>query len=191
MITPAPMSRRSVLALVPAALATARLARSEDPMPTLRARTLVIVRHAEKTAATDDPVLSERGQVRARRLVELLSGARVTHLYASQFRRTVQTLEPLALRHELDVTSYDARDPAALVTEIGSRDDAEIIVVAGHSNTLPDLVSRFGGVLTGLDERGWLDESEYDRVVIQTLVALDEHAPLRAVQTLDLRVTLD
>ncbi len=38
-------------------------------------------------------------------------------------------------------------------------------VVAGHSNTIPGLVSGLGGQLEGLDDRGHIPHDDYDRLI--------------------------
>src|SRR5690348_2764504 len=59
--------------------------------------TVILVRHGEK--ATDDPrdpSLSPAGEARARALAAMLAKAGVTHLFATQYRRTQATISPLA-----------------------------------------------------------------------------------------------
>lgn len=65
---------------------------------------IVIVRHAEKADdGTTDPPLSLTGRARAERLVDIVKGATIVALYATQYRRTQQTLAPLAKAHKLNV----------------------------------------------------------------------------------------
>src|SRR5690348_14604182 len=60
-------------------------------------RTIVVVRHAEKgNDNPTDPSLSDAGVLRALELAKLFGSAKVTHLFASEFQRTQQTLAPLA-----------------------------------------------------------------------------------------------
>ena len=68
------------------------------------ATTVIVVRHAEK--ATDDPrdpSLDAAGRLRAQALAAALEDAGVTALYATQYKRTRATVEPLAQRLGLAV----------------------------------------------------------------------------------------
>jgi len=136
--------------------------------------TVVLVRHAEKADdGTRDPGLSSQGQARAAELARVLSDLRITHLFASEYQRTQLTLAPLAEKTGLAVQERSARAPAELVEELRALPDAAVVVVAGHSNTVPDLVQRLGGAPTGLEEHpkyGWLlPEDEYGRLFVVTL----------------------
>jgi len=199
-------SRRALLALLPAgvvaSVAPLRAAgllpsalRPQQPAPSeprLRAASVVVVRHAEKADAADpDTELSERGHARAAALARLLAASAPTHAFASEFRRTQQTLAPLVDAGELAVETVPARDTAALVARLTRLEAGAVAVVAGHSNTVPALVTALGGALADLDPRGFLREDEYDRVALLNLVAPTDDAPLRALQTLDLRLALE
>ena len=69
---------------------------SPDPEPST---TVFLVRHAEKAKDDPrDPTLSDAGRRRAEALDALLVRVDVTHLFATEYKRTQQTLEPLAGR---------------------------------------------------------------------------------------------
>jgi phosphohistidine phosphatase SixA len=123
--------------------------------------TVVLVRHAEKMVVGDDPGLTDLGAGRARALVRVLNGVEVSAIYASQFRRTQDTVAPLGRAKELEVTVMDARAPEVLIERIMSQDYGNVVVVAGHSNTVPDLIARLGA--EGVPE---LSESDYDDLFI-------------------------
>jgi len=130
-------------------------------------KTVIVVRHAEK--ATDDPRdpnLSEVGVARAQELARMLEHAGVTHLYASEYRRTQQTLEPLSLLTGAVVQAVPARDPAAVISAIEQLPRNAVAVVAGHSNTVPALV----GALAKGSEPFTLTEADYDRIYFVTRV---------------------
>jgi hypothetical protein len=69
-----------------------------------------------------------------------------------------------------------ARDPAALVSAIGELPRASLAVVAGHSNTLPELVRR----LAPEREAFTLGEGDYDRMWVVTLTG--SRAPALVVE---------
>jgi broad specificity phosphatase PhoE len=114
-----------------------------DPAPT----TYVVVRHAEKaTEDPGDPVLTEAGEQRATRLADALADTPVVAVYATDFRRTQQTAAPVAARHELAVSTYDARQAAEAFAARLRREHARgTVVVVGHSNTVPGIVSALCG----------------------------------------------
>ncbi|WP_187775728.1 phosphoglycerate mutase family protein [Luteimonas suaedae] len=103
----------------------------------------LVVRHAEKvTGDTDDPVLDAPGQRRADALAELLAEMPVSAVYATPTRRARQTALPIAQRHGLEVRDYDpAQPPSAFATVLHTRHAGATVVVVGHSNTVPGIVS--------------------------------------------------
>jgi phosphohistidine phosphatase SixA len=191
MSQPSTTSRRSFLGLLSASVLAGPVLAQDDPAlrSALRSATVVFVRHCEMEGpAASDPGLSETGRLRAAGIAELVQACAVTHVFATELRRTRESMEPVAKQSGLAVTEYGARDPAGLVTKLQALEGGEFVVVAAHANTLPKMVGLLGGSLDGLDQWGFLREREHDRVIIQTLVAAGESVSMRAVQTLDLRV---
>jgi phosphohistidine phosphatase SixA len=180
-------TRRAALGTL-AVAAPALLARSVGR--DVRSATIIVVRHAEKDAQPDDPPLSPRGILRADRLARLLGAARLTHAYSTDYRRTRATVAPAARAGGIGVEIYDAHDSATIASTLARLTHASRALVAGHSNTVPAIVGALGGGLEGLDARGFLDESEYDRLVVVTLLA-EADGPMRALSTLDLRFSVE
>ncbi len=151
---------------------------------------MFLVRHAEKgDDGTHDPALSPEGRRRAMALAGQLALAGVTRLYATEYKRTQQTLEPLAEKTGHSVEVIEARDPQAQLRSLLDLPAGSLAVVAGHSNTIPALVCDLGGQSEDLDcgESGrTLDESEYDRLYLLILPppGVADRSPLR---TLSLR----
>lgn len=165
------LTRRGALAALGALAACTLLASAlrqggDDPLAKLAyPKTIVLVRHAEKAAEPkDDPIISEKGAERAQRLATLLGKSGVTHLFASEFQRTQQTLAPLALTVGVQPHIVSARDTAALASAIETLPRGSVVVVAGHSNTVPALLER----LTGGAAKLALADNEYDRVFVVT-----------------------
>lgn len=125
--------------------------------------TFVVVRHAEKLAApADDPDLDTRGQARAESLARLLAGTRLAAVYATGYRRTRATVAPVAARQALTPRTYDARLPApAFAAQLRGAHPEGTVLVAGHSNTVPDIVAALCGC-----ETEPMPETEYDRVSV-------------------------
>lgn len=121
----------------------------------------VVVRHAEKTSDTErDPDLSAAGEQRARQLAGLLANQDLVAVYATEYKRTQQTARPGADAYRVPVTVYEAKSPA---TEFAARLKAAhprgTVLVVGHSNTVPGIVSALCGC-----EAAPMPETEYDRV---------------------------
>ena len=120
--------------------------------------TFIVVRHAEKQLDdTPDPALTSAGQARARTLATLLQKRDVVAAYATDFRRTQQTAQPVAQAHGLAVIAYDADGPAAPFAARLQHDHATgTVLVVGHSNTVPDIVSALCKcVVAPIDERDY------------------------------------
>ncbi|HEY6190674.1 MAG TPA: phosphoglycerate mutase family protein [Pyrinomonadaceae bacterium] len=127
--------------------------------------TVVLVRHAEKGAQpADNPPLSAAGQARAQELARVLEGANIRAIYATQFARTQQTVQPLAERLGLPVTQVDASDAAGLVNHIVSNHRGEAVLVAGHSNTVPTIIEKLNG-----GQIPAIADTEYDKLFVVTL----------------------
>ena len=111
--------------------------------------TMIFVRHAEQTDHdAADPPLSEAGRRRVaeltRQLVDADVVAGIDAIYTTQFRRSVETVQPLADRLGLPVNTYDAADTEAVLETILKAHKGKIILVVGHSNTVPALIANLG-----------------------------------------------
>ncbi|WP_299195900.1 phosphoglycerate mutase family protein [uncultured Erythrobacter sp.] len=105
-------------------------------------QTVYVIRHLQK-AQGDDPVLTSEGAANAQVLASILEDANITGIYSTPTRRTMQTGAPLAGRIGVEITPYDPRNPDALVAAVRAGDGS--VLVVGHSNTVGDLITRFGG----------------------------------------------
>ena len=166
-----PAAVRRVVGYLAWLLAALLLAACSTPQP--RAGTgevaFVIVRHAEKAGgAGSDPALSDAGLERAAALARRLSGTSVAAVYTTDFRRTRDTVAPTAAAQGLAAIVYDAHAPAdAVAARLKAAHREGTVLVAGHSNTVPDIVA----ALCGCDVAA-MDESEFDRISIVRIDAL-------------------
>jgi broad specificity phosphatase PhoE len=104
----------------------------------------IVVRHAEKADQTPDTPLSDKGRARAKALADLLRGAGVTHVITSEYLRARETAAPLATALGLTTEQVPARDLPALHARLRALDPAAIVVVVGHSNTIPPMLAALG-----------------------------------------------
>jgi broad specificity phosphatase PhoE len=111
--------------------------------------TIIFVRHAEQTAIEeDDPSLSEAGMRRAaeltRQMVDADVVAGIDAIYSTTFKRSQETVQPIADALSLPVRTYDAEDTKDVLEKILKKHKGKIILVVGHSNTLPTLIANLG-----------------------------------------------
>ena len=113
--------------------------------------TMIFVRHAEAAQdPAEDPGLSPAGQRRVAELTRQLVDADVVSginaVYASRYRRSIETAEPVARRLGLDVQIYefDPVDNEEVLDRMLADHKGEIILVVGHSNTVPQLIADLG-----------------------------------------------
>ncbi len=119
--------------------------------------TILLVRHAEKADATSqDPELSPEGKQRAERLIKKIGKYRPGAFYSTNFKRTRDTLVPLAAKRKKEIQFYDARKPQELLDQI-IQSKTKRFVISGHSNTIPGLAN----LITKKELFKNLDESEY------------------------------
>jgi len=138
------------------------------PSPAAAQKAVFVVRHAERAdggaasmTASTDPLLSAAGEARAARLAAMLGDAGVTVLYATEYQRTNQTVDPLARRLGLTVQQVPARDTAGLVARIRDSRPDDVVVVAGHSNTVPAILDALGATQTVT-----IEDDEYDALFV-------------------------
>ena len=104
--------------------------------------TFVVVRHAEKADASRDPDLNDAGVARAQALAARFRDDPPVALYTTDLRRTRQTLAPVAAAHGLVPVLYDGAAPTdAFAARLKETHHHGTVLIAGHSNTVPALVS--------------------------------------------------
>ena len=129
--------------------------------------TLILVRHAEKAIVppeNKDPDLSPAGMARAEELARMFSDSGLAAIYATQYKRTQQTVKPLADKLGLPVTQIEAKKTTELVKQIRARNAGQVIFIAGHNNTVPEIIAAMGGPQLPI-----IPETEYDNLYILTV----------------------
>jgi len=112
--------------------------------------TMIFVRHAEKASIpTDDPTLTEKGKLRAQELARQLTDADVVAgidaIYSTDTIRTIQTAQPVADALDLEISIYaNEEDDEPVVDAMVDAHKGKIILVVGHSNTLPKMIAALG-----------------------------------------------
>ncbi len=133
-------------------------------------RVVVIVRHGEKESEDPNAVLSAVGHARAQCLARVLGDAGVTHVFATEYVRTQETVAPLAALRALTPTVIPANEGARWIERLRGLAPGSIAVVAGHSNSIPTLLAELGA---GKHDVG---HDAYDWMFVVTL--LDDGDPI-------------
>lgn len=140
------------------------------------AQTVIVVRHAEKAEQSADPVLSDLGEARAAALAETLAGAGVTHVFVTPLQRTGLTAGPSAEAAgsapiAVSLDGGAAAHVARLVGQVRQLSSEAVVLVVGHSNTVPDIARALGA-----SEAATMEDCEYDRLTVLTLTPTGAHA---------------
>lgn len=108
-------------------------------------KSVYLFRHAEKQIIKGEknPELTKDGFARADALAEVLKDVQDGVVYASEFKRTQQTVNPLASVWQTDVNIQTAHDPEGQIERALSH-CKKTVIISGHSNTIPNLIGLFG-----------------------------------------------
>jgi phosphohistidine phosphatase SixA len=128
--------------------------------------TVMLVRHAEKKLEPDnpDPDLTPEGFARAQEIARVFGNAGVNAIYATQFKRTQQTVKALSDRIGVPVTLLNANQTDELVSQIQTAHRGETIFVAGHNNSVPAIIS-----ILSNEKFADIPDNEYDNLFIVTI----------------------
>jgi broad specificity phosphatase PhoE len=129
---------------------------------------VILVRHAEKADAGDDPPLTQEGRERALALAHVLGEVEIAAIYATPYARTRETARALAELRGIPVTTVPADNYGQrMAAMIRSQHMGETVVLVSHSNTVPALIEELGAGPGPL-----IDEDEYDDLYVVTIDAL-------------------
>ncbi len=106
-----------------------------------------VMRHLKAESGTD-PGLTAEGARQAALLPGWFAKRKAPRaIYVSTFRRSRETAAPLAAKLGLEPRVYDPSDSGALAASVLA--ERGPVLVVGHSNTVPEIVERLGGVRPG------------------------------------------
>ena len=104
--------------------------------------TFYLIRHAEKVRInkTDkDPALNEKGMIRALNWRDFFIDKDISKIYSTNYKRTLETVKPIEVAMGLTAILYS---PSSInYKNFISSNKGEIVLVVGHSNTIPNFVN--------------------------------------------------
>lgn len=119
------------------------------PAPAQEPTVVILVRHAEKaTQPASDPPLTPEGEARARALAVALQDARVDAIVTTQLQRARLTGAPLADALHFTptiVVAGGAGHARAVADTVRAKFSGRTVLVVGHSNTIPAIITALGG----------------------------------------------
>ena len=132
--------------------------------------TIIFVRHAERALEpADDPGLNEAGRRRVaeltRQMIDADVVAGIDAIYSTPFRRTQETVQGVADALDLPVHIYSPDDNEAVLKTILKSHKGQIILVVGHSNTLPTLIADLGAS----KKVPPIHDGEYDNIYVVSI----------------------
>lgn len=127
------------------------------------AQTVIVVRHADRASIMQNSPLSGPGLARAAELARVLTDVKLDAIYATQYERTQQTVAPVAKAKGLTPILFEAGREKDLVADIRAHHAGGTVLVASHSDRIPDLLR-----LLGIDNPPRVSFTEYDDLFIVT-----------------------
>jgi broad specificity phosphatase PhoE len=141
--------------------------------------TIFVMRHGEKAAVPgDDPPLSPVGEARALALAEQFGrapkGLGLDSIFVSEFRRTQETVRPLANRLGIPVIVVTAEDPAQAAHRALDENRGGRVLIVGHSDTVPTIVEELSG-----EKVPKMTEAEYGVIYVVAVPRFSRAAIMR------------
>jgi phosphohistidine phosphatase SixA len=130
---------------------------------------VLAVRHADidLPPGSADPDLNAAGRARADALAHVVERAGVGAIFTSEFARTRQTVEPSA--RELGLVPRLAPPAATLARDALAGRFGEVLLVSGHSNTVPMILAALGATSPPV-----IGEREFDNLFVLTTNSGDD-----------------
>ena len=141
-----------------------RAANQDNPTTPM---TVILVRHAEKAVVppeNKDPDISMLGEKRAAELAKMFGDAGIGAIFVSQYKRTQQTVKPLADKLGIAPTPVEAQKTPELIKQIRAQKAGQVVFIAGHNNTVPEVIAALGGPKLPI-----IPETQYDNLYILTV----------------------
>ena len=132
--------------------------------------TIIFVRHAEESSSQDDnSSLTREGEIRsaelARQLVDADVIAGIDAIYSTSFQHSKETALPISNALNIPIEIYDIGNTELIIEDIIKLHKGKIILVVGHSNTLPLMIGNMGAS----KDVPKIDDFEYDNIYLVSI----------------------
>ncbi len=131
--------------------------------------TIFLIRHAEKSLDSNDPILSETGKLRAKQWATYFESFPISLFYSTNYKRTLETCRAVSKENKIILYEPKALDLKSIIKE----NKGKTILIVGHSNTIPSHINQllgeqiykdmeenqFGNLYTITDKSGVLSHS--------------------------------
>ena len=113
-----------------------------------------VVRHAERAdggvvaagmTAPADPELSPEGEARAKKIAAMLRDAGIKGIFTTEYKRTKNTAAPLAATLGITGQVVTSKDTPGLIDRLKKEHANDIVLIVGHSNSVPAIIKALGG----------------------------------------------
>ena len=94
----------------------------------------------------------------------MFGDAGINAIYATQYKRTQETVKPLSDKTGVPVTIVNSKGTADLLAQIRAQHSGQTIFIAGHNNTVPEIIEALGGPKYPI-----IPETEYDNLYVVTV----------------------
>lgn len=121
--------------------ANVAFAQENDTNDTKTISTYYLIRHAEKdrTINVTDPTLTAEGEKRAENWTKVFSKIKLDAVYSTDYMRTKKTVANISKSHNLKTIIYDPNN--LNIEDFKQETNGQIVLIAGHSNTIPQFVN--------------------------------------------------
>ncbi|MGB7922923.1 MAG: phosphoglycerate mutase family protein [Pyrinomonadaceae bacterium] len=133
------------------------------------ATTVILVRHGDRDNLTvpnpdRDLHLNRAGKERAKTLAQVLGEVDIKAIYVSSAVRTVETAAPLAEKLD-NMRTTPINEASDIKHDIMTNHAGEAVLVVGHSNSVPELVSQLSG-----ETMPPINDKKFDHMFVVTVL---------------------
>jgi len=146
--------RYQLLSLILLIISATQIAHSQEA--------IFLIRHAEQVHDVENPPLTKEGLERAKAWAGIFRDAGIKMIYTSKKVRTKQTGEAIAQELNIPLETMSRRDVTGLVNHVRKVNADDVVLIIGHSKTIPRLVE----VFAPFAEYPTIERDDYDSLFV-------------------------